>query len=161
MRPKAAGRTAPRQYFTTIARSCLWLSVLGNTVSRAAVTSHCSLPTPYSLDSGVHQSRGVSRNLPRRSGRFRFVASGTLSSSNERTSKCSFESCLMGAPTTVVMKAFLFHKDAEAMPFFLCPCGSGPFGTGSSTPSFGKCPIDASWHSEDEFMTVSDRVRIV
>ncbi|CAN0122225.1 unnamed protein product, partial [Scytosiphon promiscuus] len=29
----------------------------------------------------------------------------------------------------------------------------GPFGTGSSTPSFGKCPIDAAWHSEDEFMT--------
>ncbi|CAN0090987.1 unnamed protein product, partial [Hapterophycus canaliculatus] len=32
----------------------------------------------------------------------------------------------------------------------------GPFGTGSSTPSFGKCPIDATWHSEDDFMTVRD-----
>lgn len=31
---------------------------------------------------------------------------------------------------------------------------TGPFGTGSSTPRFGKCPIDAAWHSEDEFMTV-------
>eukprot|EP00752_Nemacystus_decipiens_P018730 g16793.t1 len=29
----------------------------------------------------------------------------------------------------------------------------GPFGTGSSTPSFGQCPIDAAWHSENEFMT--------
>eukprot|EP00904_Undaria_pinnatifida_P005193 jgi/Undpi1/1803/HiC_scaffold_12.g05190.m1 len=29
----------------------------------------------------------------------------------------------------------------------------GPFGTGSSTPSFGMCPIDSRWHAEDEFMT--------
>eukprot|EP00903_Cladosiphon_okamuranus_P005957 g5882.t2 len=29
----------------------------------------------------------------------------------------------------------------------------GPFGTGSSTPSFGRCPIDSTWHNEDEFMT--------
>lgn len=30
----------------------------------------------------------------------------------------------------------------------------GPFGTGSSTPSYGDCPIDAFWHSEDDFMMV-------
>lgn len=35
-----------------------------------------------------------------------------------------------------------------------CPQSAGPFGTGSSTPSYGMCPIDAPWHSEDEFMTV-------
>ncbi|CAN0360664.1 unnamed protein product [Ascophyllum nodosum] len=29
----------------------------------------------------------------------------------------------------------------------------GPFGTGSSTPSYGNCPIDGYWHNEDEFMT--------
>jgi len=47
----------------------------------------------------------------------------------------------------VAIQRCLYH-------FFSCPL-KGPFGTGWSTPSFGQCPIDADWHSEDEFMTVS------
>ena len=48
---------------------------------------------------------------------------------------------------------------------FSCFCwicfGAGPFGTGSSTPSYGNCPIDGYWHNEDEFMTVRATPNVV
>jgi aryl-phospho-beta-D-glucosidase BglC (GH1 family) len=40
-----------------------------------------------------------------------------------------------------------------AQPVQLNACiAQGPFGTGSSTPSYGMCPVDKKWHNENMFM---------
>jgi len=36
----------------------------------------------------------------------------------------------------------------------------GPFGTGSSTPSYGQCPVDKEWHNNDIFMKDLARAKL-